>query len=113
MDNCQNIVAALVCQEMGLTKRIAFIGIAFLLTFASIYSMGFIHRRDYDKAYFSWYSNPTPENEAALQRERRINDEIRLRDSAVGATILLAIAYGVWLLLLRSRKESGSAAPRA
>ena len=105
MDNCQNIVAPLVCEEMRLTKRIAFVGMGFLAIFAAIYSMGFIHRRDYDKAYFTWYSNPTPENEAALQRERRIKNEIKLRDSAVGATILVAIGYGAWLLLLRSKKS--------
>lgn len=86
------------------TKRIVFAGISYLLAFVTIYPMEFIHRRDYDKAYFAWHSNPTPENEAGFKRERHINEEIRLRDSAVGATILVAVGYGAWLLLLGAKR---------
>jgi hypothetical protein len=82
-------------------RRAKYIGIALLvysLAFGSIYSTGFIHRQAYDRAFSTWFKNPTAENDAALNRERRVNEKIRLQDSTIGAAVLVAIGYGIWAM---------------
>jgi hypothetical protein len=60
---------------------------------------GFVRRRDFDRAFFAWYQNPTPENKSELDRQRHINDLHRLGFSAVAfggiaiATLLAAYTY--------------------
>jgi hypothetical protein len=85
----------------------------YTLTFACIYSTEFIHRQAFDRAFFAWYNNRTPENEAALEKERHINDMIRFRNSTVGAAILVAVGYGLWgvfLVVEKKIRQAGRAA---
>ena len=53
-----------------------------------------IHRRDFDRAFFVWMKNQTPENEAALRAEQRKNELIHLLDAAVIALVLVVITAG-------------------
>ncbi len=90
---------------MRLNKQIVVVGLAYSLVFGSIFSMEFIHREAFDRALFAWHKNPTAENEAALQKEQHVNDIIRLRDSAVGAAILVSAGYGAWLILRIAKRR--------
>ena len=84
---------------MRLAKHVAIAVLAYLLAFGLIYSTEHIHRQAFDKAFFAWYKNPTVENEAALKREQRTNEMIRLQDAAIGAAILIAVGYGAWVMV--------------
>jgi len=64
----------------------------FLLRFLAIYAAAFvlvylipehIHRRDFDRAFFAWLHDRTPQNEAALRSEQRKNEMIKLVDTAL------------------------------
>jgi hypothetical protein len=52
--------------------------------------------REYARAVVAYTQNPTQENEVALRAERRVNDRIHLRDSAVLGLVLVAVGYGIW-----------------
>jgi len=70
-----------------------------------------IDRGDYARAVVAYTQNPTPENEAALGTERRVNDRIHLRDSAVFGLMLVAVGYGIWSgrgLVTRLMHRTGS-----
>ena len=58
---------------------------------------GFLHRRDFDRAFFAWYQNPTPESKFELDRQKHINELHRRGFSAVAfggmATVTLLAAY--------------------
>ena len=60
---------------------------------------GFLHRRDFDRAFFAWHQNPTPENKMELDRQRDINEVYRWGFSAVAfggmalLTLLAVYAY--------------------
>jgi hypothetical protein len=84
---------------MRLAKGIGVAVLAYSLAFWLIYSTEHIHRQAFDRAFFAWYKNRNAENEAALERERHVNMVIRIRDSAIGATILVLLGYGVWAAL--------------
>ena len=90
---------------MQLSKHIVIVGLAYSLAFGVIYSTSFVHRQAYDKAIIAWYKERTAENEAALQRERHINEVIKSQDSAVRAAILVVVGYGGWLLLRRAKRK--------
>jgi len=59
-----------------------------------------LHRKDFDRAFFAWYQNRTPENQAQLDRQRRLNELSRWELSGVvfgglaAITLLGAGAYG-------------------
>jgi fatty acid-binding protein DegV len=90
---------------MRLSEQILIFGLAYTLAFGVIYSMELIHRQAYDKAFSAWYKNPTAENQAALQKEQHVNEETRLRDSAVGAVILVVAGYGVWSIVCFAKRK--------
>jgi len=89
-------------------KGIGVAALAYLLAFLLLYSSENIHRRAFDKAFFDWYTNRTAENMAALEKERDINEIIRLRDSAIGATILVAVGYGTWATFRYAKRKRQS-----
>jgi hypothetical protein len=69
---------------------------------------GFIHRRDFDQAFFAYYQNPTRQNRVELNRQRRLNELARLEDSAVAfgglaAVTLVAVAARAHFLRKRTR----------
>jgi len=61
---------------------------------------GFLHRKDFDRAFFTWHKNPTPESRAEVDRQRHISELHRLGFSAVAfggmaiVTLLAVYAYG-------------------
>jgi hypothetical protein len=66
-----------------------------------------IHRRDFDRAIFTWVENRTAQNEAVLRSEQHKNEIIHLRDSAVVALLLVSAAYGIYRVV-RFAKRSDS-----
>ncbi len=58
---------------------------------------GFLHRQDFDRAFFTWHQNPTPESKFELDRQRHINELYRWGLSAVAfggmAIVTLLAAY--------------------
>ena len=58
---------------------------------------GFLHRRNYDRAFFTWYQNPTPESKLELDRQKHINELYRWGFSAVAfggmAVVTLLVVY--------------------
>lgn len=44
---------------------------------------GFLHRKDFDRTFFAWYQNRTPENQAELDRQRRLNELWRWEFSGI------------------------------
>jgi F0F1-type ATP synthase membrane subunit c/vacuolar-type H+-ATPase subunit K len=81
---------------MRKAKYIGLVLPAYALAFWMFYSGTFIHRQAFDKAVVAYARNPTPENEAALQRERHINHQILLHDSTTGAAIAVGLGCAVW-----------------
>lgn len=65
--------------------------VAYAMVFTLVYETEHIHRRNFDRAFFAWWKNHTPENEAALRVEQRKNEIIRLRDSAAIALFAVVI----------------------
>jgi hypothetical protein len=64
------------------------------------------HRRDFDRAFFTWFKNRTPQNEAALRAEQHKNEIIRLQDSAVIALVVVVIAGGTYIMVRFVRRSS-------
>jgi hypothetical protein len=67
--------------------------IAFILVFLT---PEHIHRRDFDRAFFTWWRNRTPQNEAALRVEQNKNEIIHLQDSAGIALVVVIIGFGTY-----------------
>ena len=82
---------------MRLARRVIrwFGAYALILTFAFVTQLP-LHRRDSDRAFSVYYKNPSPENEAALRAERRKNEIIQLKDSAIISFVLLVVGYGLY-----------------
>lgn len=67
-----------------------------------------IHRRDFDKAFTTWFQERTPQNEAALEVERRKNEIIHIEDSAVVALAVVVLGSGIYYApRLVRRKQDG------
>ncbi len=70
-----------------------------LLVSILLSQVGLLHRRDFDRAWFAWHQNQTPENRLELDRQRRINVLYGCGFSAVVfggmaiATLLAMYAY--------------------
>ena len=66
-----------------------------------------IHRRDFDKAFTTWLHERTPQNQAALEVERRKNEEIHIEDSAVIALAVVVLGSGIYYMfrLLRRKRD--------
>jgi hypothetical protein len=60
-----------------------------------------LHRRDFDKAFFAYYRNPTAENETVLRREQAKNNRIWLLTNAAAALVLFIAINAVWLVAVR------------
>ena len=69
---------------------------AYAIVFSLVYLTEHIHRRDFDRAFFTWWKNRTPDNEAVLRAEQHKNQIIRLRDSATIALLVVVIAGGTY-----------------
>jgi hypothetical protein len=70
-----------------------------------------IDRREFTQAVITYSRNPTPENAAALEAQRRANDRIHLEDSAAIGLVLILVAYGIWglrKLAMRLASRTGS-----
>jgi hypothetical protein len=59
--------------------------------------VGFLNRRDFNRAFFAWHQNPTTESKLELDRQRHINELYRWGFSAVAfggmAIVTLLAAY--------------------
>ena len=103
---------------VGMVRTARYIGLivlAYGLAYWMDYEGTFIHRADFDKAVVAYAKNPTPQNQAALDREQQISHEIRMHDSAVAAAIEVGLVCGFWAFLTiyykRKRRSLGSQAP--
>ena len=81
---------------MPSARQISCFLLVFLLAFVlvSMTPSFFLHRRDFDRAYFAHYKDPTPENAAALRAQERINNYIYLSFYGIGAFGLTTLVYG-------------------
>ena len=86
-------------------RIILLIASIFVTTFLAIYFGEMIHRRDFDRAFFAWYQNQTPENEANLRKEQRKSEMIRITDSTVAAVIVTVFAFGCYTAVKYVRKR--------
>src|SRR6266404_7224530 len=55
-----------------------------------------IDRREYAIAVDAYTRDPTPENEVALRAQRRENERLHLRDTAILGLVLVVVGYGIW-----------------
>ena len=87
------------------TKKFLFRFVVFYaLAFALVYLIPeHIHRGDFDRAFTTWFQERTPQNEAALEVERRKNEMIYIEDSAVIALAVVVLGSGVARLVRRKR----------
>lgn len=88
---------------MQTKKRAVWFLCAFLSVFALVYMGENVHRREFDHAFFVWYRNRTPENEAALHVQQRKNQMIKLQDSVIVASIVTGL-YGAFIFAARFLK---------
>jgi hypothetical protein len=65
-----------------------------------------IHRRDFDRAFSTWWKDRTPQNEAALRAEQHKNEIIQLQDSAVIALVVLVVVGGTYKVVCFVRRLS-------
>ncbi len=79
-----------------LLRPLAIYAIAFVLVYLI---PEHIHRRDFDRAFFAWLKDRTPQNEAALRVEQRKNEIIHRSDSAVIALVLVALGSGIYVVI--------------
>ena len=74
--------------------------IAYALVLVFVYPIPqSVHSQDFDRAFFAWYKNPTPESAAALRVQQHKIKVTLLVIDAVGAFVLVAMGYGVYSLV--------------
>lgn len=85
--------------------KLLFVGMLLveLLLVGTLVSPEFVHRKSFDRAFFAYDRDPTPEAKAKLLRERRIVQNIIVRDKGVIAMLLAANTFGLWKVLRRCR----------
>jgi hypothetical protein len=54
---------------------------------------GFLHRKDFDRAFFAHLKNPTPETGLELDKQNRINEVHRLAISAVAFSGMATVTF--------------------
>jgi hypothetical protein len=103
-------VIRLIRQERQGRRRIYFWAMParrFFLRFLAIYAAVFvlaylipehIHRRDFDRAFFAWLHDRTPQNEAALRNEQDKNEMIKLAGTAIIASVFVTLGTGVYCI---------------
>jgi hypothetical protein len=74
-----------------------------------------LRRRDFDRAFFAWLHDPTPQNEATLRREELKNDIIRLGMYTFVSSVAVAVIFGpyfagvlIWRRTQRWRRQSAN-----
>lgn len=82
------------------------IAFVFVVVFVLVYATTFVDRRDYSHAVVDYVRNPTPENEARLQSERRKNEIAKTWDAAAGASLVTAVVLGMFALYRFVRKPN-------
>lgn len=80
-------------------KRWLVIALVFELLIAAVLGqVGFLRRHDFDRAFFDWRQNATPEAKAELDRQRRLNEWVRWEFSIIGfgaiAAVTLLVSFG-------------------
>jgi hypothetical protein len=90
---------------MRSARLIVILACGYALAYLTIDAATFIHRQDFDHAFYEWYKNPTAENNAVLQKEQEKNRAIRMKGDALGAAILVSLGYGIYAFLGRMRKS--------
>jgi hypothetical protein len=90
---------------MRSARLIVILACGYALAYLAIDGATFIHRPDFDHAFYEWYKNPTAENKAVLQKEQEKNRAIRMKGDALGAAILVSLGYGFYAFLGRMRKS--------
>ena len=67
----------------------------------------FLHRRDFDRAFFTWYKNQTPTHRLEVERQRGINELHRWNMSAVAfATMAAPTLLGFYAIRRRRKKTA-------
>lgn len=77
-----------------------------LSRFLTIYAIVFVlvlclipehlRRMDFDRAFFAWLRDRSPQNETALRGEERKNDLIQLGSHAVIALVFVTLGTGIY-----------------
>ena len=81
---------------MPVARKVSYILVSYACAFFLAYIIPeHIDRRDFARAVDVYSRTPTPENEAAVEAQRRENEKTHLRDSSVVAVVLVAVGYGV------------------
>ena len=71
--------------------------------------VGLFHRKDFDRAFFAWHENRTPENQAELDRQRRLNELARWEFSGItfgGMAAITLLGAGAYRLCRHQRTPS-------
>jgi hypothetical protein len=84
---------------MSGVKRASFFLVPYALAFILICAYPpFLHRRDFDRAFFAYYRDPTPANATTLRAQQRINGYFYLGFAAVGALGFVSLGYGIYVV---------------
>ena len=82
---------------MTAARKASYILLGCVFAFILAYLIpGQIDRREFTQAVITYSENPTPQNAAALEAQRRENERIHLKDSVIIGLVLIVLAYGVW-----------------
>ena len=91
------IQKALVFLNMTMARKASYLLLSCVFAFILAYFIPeHIDRQEFAQAVTTYSRNPTPENAAALEAQRRENERIHLRDSAI---IGFALVLGTWGVL--------------
>jgi hypothetical protein len=63
-----------------------------------------VHRSEFDRAFASWRTNQSPQNEAVVQNQQRRNVIVELGTSAVLALVLLGGGFASYEIFRRTRR---------
>jgi len=87
-------------------KTALWFALVFVPAFLFFDSTIFVDRWDYRHAVSVYIQNPTPENEARLRSQRWKNEQVKAADAAVPATIMTALAFGMFAIYRSVRKPN-------
>ena len=84
-------------ESMILLRKVCYFVLAYVCAFVLAFLIPEqIDRQEYARAVVAYTRSPTQENKAVLVAQRRENDRLHLRDSAVLGVVLVVVGYGIW-----------------
>lgn len=82
---------------MAVGRRAGYLLLAYVCAFILAYLIPEeIDRQDYARAVDAYVRDPTQANQVALEAQRRENDRVHVRDSAVIGLLLVVVGSGIW-----------------